>query len=211
MEYDKCNIEILAHRGWWKSEKEKNTITAFERAFDNGYGIETDLRDIKGEIIISHNMPHGGEMLFEDLLKLLDGRILTLALNIKADGMADEIKRLLEKYNIHSYFTFDMSIPEMIYQKKLNLNVFTGLSDIVPNPILLEKMKGIWLDSFNSDWFGEEEIKTLLNQGKEICIVSPDLHRREYKSVWNKYKNINGIMICTDYPQEAKEYFNGKD
>ena len=210
--YDKLNmVEILAHRGYWKNESEKNSKTAFERAFDNGYGIETDLRDIKGEIVISHNMPVGGEMSFEELLQLLDGRNLTLALNIKADGQADEIKRLLEKYNHTNYFTFDMSIPEMVYQHKVGLNVFTGLSDIVPNPILFEQAKGVWLDCFNFDWFGEKEITDLQNQGKQVCIVSPDLHKREYKCVWEKYKNISGIMVCTDHPDEAKEFFNGKN
>lgn len=210
--YDRLNIvEILAHRGYWKNESEKNTKIAFERAFDKGFGVETDLRDIKGKIVISHNMPVGGEMSFEGLLKLLDGRNLPLALNIKADGQADEIKRLLEKYNHTNYFTFDMSIPEMVYQHKVGLKVFTGLSDIVPNPILFEKAKGIWLDCFNSDWFGEKEITDLQNQGKQVCIVSPDLHKREYKCVWEKYKNISGIMVCTDHPDEAEEFFNDKN
>ena len=210
-EYFNRNKEIIAHRGWWKAENEKNTKTAFERAFDSGFGVETDLRDIKGEIVISHNMPRGNEMSFEDLLKLLDGRALTLALNIKADGMADEIKRLLEKYNVSNYFTFDMSIPEMVYQHKTGLNVFTGLSDIVPLPVMYEQAKGVWLDCFNSDWFGEVEIQNILNQDKKVCIVSPDLHKREYKSVWEKYKNVKGIMLCTDYPKEAEVYFNGKN
>ena len=211
-EYDKLNVvEILAHRGWWLSENEKNTKTAFERAFNSGFGVETDLRDIKGEIVISHNMPQGGEMKFEELLELLDGRDLTLALNIKADGMANEIKRLLDKHKISNYFTFDMSIPEMVYQHKTGLKVFTGLSDIIPEPIMLDKAAGIWLDSFNSDWFEKQEINNILNQGKKVCIVSPDLHKREYKSVWEKYRNVKGIMLCTDYPKEAEVYFNGKN
>lgn len=205
------DITIIAHRGYWLTPEEKNTMIAFKRAFDNGFGIETDLRDIKSEIVISHNMPQGGEMKFEELLELLDGRNLTLALNIKADGLADEIKRLLEKYNVSNYFTFDMSIPEMVYQHKAGLKVFTGLSDIILNPILPDKAEGIWLDCFNSDWFGEKEIKKILNQGKKVCIVSPDLHKREYKNVWERYKNISGIMICTDYPNVAKEYFNGQN
>ena len=204
-------ITILAHRGWWIKEEEKNSKRAFERAFDNGFGVETDLRDITGEIVISHNMPQGGEMTFEELLKLLNGRNLPLALNIKADGLADEIKRLLEKYNHTNYFTFDMSIPEMVYQHRLGLNVFTGISDIVPNPILFESAKGVWLDSFNSDWFGEEKITEILNKNKQVCIVSPDLHKREYKKIWGRYKNVPGIMVCTDYPNEAKEFFNDKD
>ena len=199
---------ILAHRGYWKKEEEKNTKEAFKRAFDCGFGVETDLRDIKGEIVISHDMPKGNEMTFEEVLVLLDGRNLPLALNIKADGMAFKIKKLLEKYNHTSYFTFDMSIPEMVVQHKMGLNVFTGISDIVPNPIMYKEAQGVWLDCFYSDWFSKKEIKEILDAGKKVCIVSPDLHKREYKNVWAKYKDVKGIMLCTDFPDEAKEYFN---
>ena len=202
---------IIAHRGYWKIEEEKNTETAFIRAFNNGFGIETDLRDIKGEIVISHNMPNGDEITFEKFLKLLNGRNLTLALNIKADGQAEEIKRLLNKYNHSNYFMFDMSIPEMIYDLKLeNLNIFTGMSDVILHPIMYEQADGVWLDSFYDDWFDENTILKLLNDGKKVCIVSPDLHKREYKSVWAKYRNIKNenLMLCTDYPMEAKEFFN---
>ncbi len=199
---------ILAHRGYWKKEEEKNTKEAFKRAFDCGFGIETDLRDIKGEIVISHDMPKGNEMTFEEVLVLLDGRNLPLALNIKADGMAFKIKKLLEKYNHTNYFTFDMSIPEMVVQHKMGLNVFTGISDIVPNPIMYKEAQGVWLDCFYSDWFSKKEIKEILDAGKKVCIVSPDLHKREYKGVWAKYKDVKDIMLCTDFPDEAKEYFN---
>lgn len=201
-------MEIVAHRGFWLLEDEKNTKIAFERAFDNNLGIETDLRDICGKIVISHNMPQGDELSFEELLKLLNGRNLPLALNIKADGLADEIKRLLEKYNHTNYFCFDMSIPEMVYQHKVGLNVFTGISDIVPNPIMFQEAEGVWLDCFNSDWFGAEEILAIQKQGKKVCVVSPDLHKREFKQIWAKYKNIENLMVCTDYPQDAKEFFN---
>lgn len=199
---------ILAHRGYWKKEEEKNTKEAFKRAFDCGFGVETDLRDIKGEIVISHDMPKGNEMTFEEVLALLDGRNLPLALNIKADGMAFKIKKLLEKYNHTNYFTFDMSIPEMVVQHKMGLNVFTGISDIVPNPIMYKEAQGVWLDCFYSDWFSKKEIKEILDAGKKVCIVSPDLHKREYKNVWAKYKDVKGIILCTDFPDDAKEYFN---
>ena len=145
------NTTIIAHRGYWKSHDEKNKAIAFKRAFDNGFGIETDLRDVKGNIVISHDMPTGNEMTFEDLLIMLDGRNLPLALNIKADGMAGKIKQMLEKYQVDNYFTFDMSTPEMVYQCRLGLKIFTGLSELVPNPIMLDKAEGVWLDSFYSD------------------------------------------------------------
>ena len=199
---------IVAHRGYWLNEHEKNTKEAFARAFDNEFGIETDLRDICGKIVISHDMPKGDEITFEEVLELMNGRNLPLALNIKADGQAKEIKRLLEKYNHTNYFTFDMSIPEMVVQHKLGLKFYTGLSDIINSPIMFKEAHGIWLDCFKSDWFCEKDILDLLNKNKEVCIVSPDLHKREYKSVWQKYKNVYNAMLCTDYPIEAKEYFN---
>ena len=59
-------LEILAHRGYWKLEKEKNTLYAFEKAFDKYFGIETDLRDAQGEIVISHDIPLGNETKFDN-------------------------------------------------------------------------------------------------------------------------------------------------
>lgn len=205
------NITIIAHRGFWKQESEKNSQIAFERAFDLGYGVETDLRDIKGNIVVSHNMPCGHEITFESLLQLMNGRNLPLALNIKADGMSKEIKKLLNKYKQTNYFTFDMSIPEMVVQRDEKLIFFTGLSDLIKEPILFDDADGIWLDSFYEDWFDSSIVKNLIARDKKVCIVSPDLHHRKYQEVWEKYKNIEGIMICTDYPKEAEVFFNGKD
>lgn len=200
-------LEILAHRGYWKSEKEKNTLYAFEKAFENTFGIETDLRDFNGEIIISHDIPLGNEVEFEEVLKILDKRNLPLALNIKSDGLAEKIGELLKKYQVENYFTFDMSIPQTVIYKDFGIKFFTGISDICQEGILLQDAQGVWLDSFYADWFDKKEIYKYLEMNKKVCIVSPDLHKREYKTVWNKYKNIEGIMLCTDFPEEAKEFF----
>ena len=165
-------VEIIAHRGFWNIEKEKNTLSAFEKAFENGFGIETDLRDFNGEIVISHDIPKGDEILFEDVLKILDKRNLPLALNIKSDGLAEKIKNLLKKYAVKNYFTFDMSIPQMLVYKNLELKFFTGISDICQNGILFDEAQGVWLDSFYIDWFGHNEIQEYLNQNKKVSTIS---------------------------------------
>ncbi len=209
----KANMDILAHRGFWTKQEEHNTPFALSKAFDYGFGVETDLRDCDSKIVIAHDMPRGHEIAFENLLDLMAGRNLCLALNIKSDGLASEINNLLKKYSHTNYFTFDMSIPDMVQQHKLNLKVFTGISDIIPSPILFEQAAGIWLDCFNSDWFYAEDINKLLDAGKKVAIVSPELHKREYKNIWPRYKNINHkhLMICTDYPTEAESFFNEKN
>ena len=53
---------ILSHRGYWKSEEERNQEVAFHHSFDLGYGTETDIRDIQGKLVISHDMPQGNEI-----------------------------------------------------------------------------------------------------------------------------------------------------
>lgn len=207
---------ILSHRGYWKSEEERNQEVAFHRSFDLGYGTETDIRDIQGKLVISHDMPKGNEITFEELLKIMDGRNLPLALNIKADGMANEILRLLKQYNHTNYFTFDMSIPDMVVQLKTELTVFTGLSDILSPAVLLDQAEGIWLDCFNSDWYDSKLVDTYLEMGKSVCIVSADLHKRDVKEQWSiikqcKHLDSDSLMLCTDYPETAREFFYGEE
>lgn len=211
-------MKILAHRGFWKKESEKNSRDAIKRAFDNGFGIETDLRDICGKIVISHNCPIGNEVSFEDILEDLGYRKLMLALNIKADGQSDEIIRLLNKFQVSDYFTFDMSIPEMVVQSNQNIAYFTGVSDICREGVLYTNSSGVWLDSFDSLWYDRFELSEIIKKvidedHKKLCIVSEELHHRDVKKQWECIKGVdylsnNSLFICTDKPQQAKEFFN---
>lgn len=206
-------MQIISHRGlWYDFNKESNKRISFEQSFEKQYGTETDLRDICGRIVISHNMPEGDEISFEEVLKIMDGKNLPLALNIKADGQADAILSLLQKYNHTNYFTFDMSIPDMVVQMNKGLKVYTGFSDILKKPVLLEKATGVWLDSFYSEWFDELVLLDLLNKNKKICIVSADLHGRDVSEQWSKLKSYeaiksNDIMLCTNIAEKASVYF----
>ena len=231
------DLNILAHRGLWLKPEEKNSFEAIKRAFDDGFGIETDLRDIMGKIVISHNCPIGNEFQFTDLLDYLKAQnknSLMLALNIKADGLSDELYRILTTYNYDQYFTFDMSIPELWYQhcgKKLK--TFTGISDLCPTPILYDSVYGVWLDAFTKLWYDNEQFSTFANKiikqdHKKLCIVSEDLHQRDPNMQWSMIKEYlkkdhqisndvdqnnkqlfnHSLYLCTDKPLEAREYFN---
>lgn len=207
---------ILSHRGYWNDLSERNQRVAFERSFDAGFGTETDLRDIMGKIVISHDMPKGGEMTFEELLQIMKCRNLPLALNIKADGQVDAILEMLNKYNHTNYFTFDMSIPDMLFHIKRGARVFTGLSDILSPPVLIDKVVGVWLDCFDSVWYGTDTIDDIVAKGRQVCIVSADLHKRDTESQWEIIKRAESfsgsdLFLCTDKPIEAREYFYGEN
>lgn len=209
-------LEIIAHRGLWKKPDQKNSISAIEAAFEEGFGIETDIRDLNGDLVISHDIPNKGpdNVLLEDLLDLhsLMSSDLMLALNIKSDGLCEVLKNRL-KNRTKNYFVFDMSVPDTLPYKDEGLNFFTRQSEYEPEPVLYHEACGVWLDEFVSPWITNDVITKHHQGGKRVAIVSPELHGRTYENEWEKYKSIIShnpelnILLCTDYPLQARSYF----
>lgn len=106
-------MEIISHRGYWHHKSERNLPVAFERSFDLGFGTETDVRDCSGRLLISHDMPTGKEITLDDLLDIMAGRNLPLAINIKADGLAQAVTDTFAKHGHTNWFVFDMAVPDM--------------------------------------------------------------------------------------------------
>lgn len=206
-------MKILAHRGLWSSEEEKNSIECLRKAIEQGYGIETDIRDFKGKLVISHDVASENCPLLEDLFRIYQsiGSDVCLALNIKADGLQERLKGLLDAYQIQNYFLFDMSIPEFVVNKKYGLTCFTRNSDIERECVLYDYADGVWMDSFyDVAWLRTEMIDKHLKNGKRIGIISSEIHGYEKNEMWRMLKSASlddSVMLCTDCPKEAKEYF----
>lgn len=206
---------ILSHRGYWKDVNEKNQQVSFERSFSLGFGTETDIRDYKGELVISHDIADENCISVKEMLEIYNkyNNTLPLALNIKADGLQIKLKELLEEHKITNYFVFDMSVPDGLGYLKQNMKAFTRESEYEKVPSFYDEACGIWLDEFQEHWITKEVIEKHIKNNKQICIVSPDLHKREYIKEWQHYKiiekelGIDNLMICTDYPEIAKEFF----
>jgi len=207
---------ILSHRGYWKTTQEKNTKIAFDRSFTLSFGTETDLRDRDGKLVISHDPAQNNFLPAEAFFSSYRQHVqsLPLALNIKADGLQKLLAAALLKYQIQNYFVFDMSIPDMVSYIKVGLRVFTRQSEYEPNPILYEQSQGVWVDGFNSDWIDETTIEKHLRNGKQVCVVSPELHGRPFEDFWEKLlimavASSPDVMLCTDYPEQARKVFHG--
>lgn len=207
---------ILAHRGFWIRSEEKNSAAAFNRSFENNFGVETDIRDSAEQIFVSHDMTKGNEITVKELFNLYNGYDSrpTLALNVKADGLFKMMADLLPKNRIDNYFFFDMSLPDALGYVKEGLTIFSRQSEYEKEPYLYNEAAGIWLDEFHQHWIDEKIIQGHLAEKKKICIVSPELHKRNYKEEWEHYKYITykfgleNLMLCTDYPLEAKTFFD---
>jgi len=209
-------IEIIAHRGLWEKPDQKNSISAIEAAFEEGFGIETDIRDLNGDLVISHDIPRVSQDNFflEDLLDLHSSTStdLTLALNIKSDGLCESLKEKL-KNRTKNYFVFDMSVPDTLSYRHKSIKFFTRQSEYETCPPLYDDASGIWMDEFQLPWITKEIIENHHQNGKAVAIVSPELHGRTYENEWGKYKLISShnpelnILLCTDYPLQARSYF----
>lgn len=204
-------MEVIAHRGWWRVPEEKNTREALDRAFAQGFGVETDLRDLDGRVVVSHDPPRRGALDLEDLLALHDraGRTTTLALNVKADGLLPLLDEQAPDLASRKHFFFDMSVPDMLSYVRAERRVFTRRSEIETAPALLDACDGVWLDAFDGDWFTTDDVRALLDAGKQVCVVSPELHGRPHRVLWQDVLvplvHVPGLSICTDHPQEAAE------
>lgn len=208
-------MKIIAHRGFWRKKTEQNTLPSFKRAFEHGFGLETDVRDAHGQLVIAHDPVTTRAMPAEKLFKIFKQASAQqiLAINIKANGLQDRLAHHLKSHHIKHYFIFDPAIPDALDYIKKKIKFFTRQSDLELTPHLLPQAQGIWLDSFHSNWFGRNLIEKHLRAGKKVCIVSPELHHRAYNQVWQMLRTIDAkhdgrLSLCTDLPEKAQNFFN---
>jgi len=208
-------IQLIAHRGFWLEPAEKNTEVAFSRALQHGFGIETDFRDCDGQLVVSHDVPKRGAMTaaaFAELFKSCPASA-PMALNVKADGLQQLMADFIAASGISDGFVFDMAVPDMRAYLSSGIPVFTRLSEFETLPALLDRSAGVWLDAFESEWYDDVLIRALLENGKRVAIVSPELHHRPHEALWRflKDKQLHrsaAVSICTDLPMDAREYFH---
>lgn len=225
-------LTIVAHRGAWSGcpelsvpAVEKNSEAAFRLAVEHHFGIETDFRDICGKVVVSHNPPPADALSAQDFFNLLEpGQ--TVLVNIKADGLAASLEEL-RRHTRLAYcrpYAFDMSVPDTLEYEKADFPFLERLSEYETLGCTgsgnFPAHSGIWLDAFHKQWYGLEDIRTLLAHHRRVAIVSPDLHARPYGQVWDWVKELlkepdvfctsAELILCTDHPFAARRFFEQK-
>lgn len=210
-------MEFLAHRGLWKEREERNSLSALFSALDKGYGIETDIRDLGGELVISHDTPAFGSCVTLDQLLqyYVDSKLTSkLALNIKSDGLQEKLQKKINEMNVRNYFVFDMSIPDTLGYLKNKMPVFIRRSELENYPELELKTQGVWLDELTRPWITKTVVCETLAEFPAVCVVSAELHGREYLTQWRQINEAlqsgcssEQILLCTDFPAEAERFF----
>ena len=215
MAHSRRHNGLVAHRGLWDKHTAPNSLQAIDDALLAGYGVETDLRDHRGELCIAHDPIKDQPVLLAEALKFLRRRTFTyrpkFAFNVKADGMAPLIREILNQLEPFDFFFFDMSVPQTLEFQRYDLPIAWRLSEFETltqalNPAL--KPERVWLDSFYSDWWLKDaEVLEAIAQ-LPTTVVSPELHGRDPRQVWEimstLMKTHDHLNICTDHPNQLR-------
>jgi hypothetical protein len=208
---------LLSHRGYWIGAAERNTEAAFRRSWQAGFGLETDVRDLDGTLVISHDPPRAGTLTLEQFLAWRQalGPDLPLALNVKSDGIEGLLQAALRRHAAGHWFVFDMSVPDTLRYRAAGMPYFTRHSDHEATPALYPDAAGVWLDAFERDWLDRASLARHLASGKSVVIVSPELHGRAPEPFWAELGRwcatpfqLAGqatLGLCTDHPERARD------
>jgi hypothetical protein len=208
---------LLAHRGAWLREKlPPNSPEALFAALAAGFGIETDLRDLRRKVVISHDPAMDSDVLLLDFLRDAfnspRSKSALLALNVKSDGLAAIMQDELNELENFRHFFFDMSIPELVKLSKLGLSIGIRMSefeDLSSQLKIVEYPQAIWVDGFESEWWNMRDLPKIGVSGPDLIFVSPELHGRDPQRLWGEFtegfrENPNWYL-CTDYPWDVLE------
>ena len=192
------------------------------RALDRGSGLETDIRDLESGVVISHDPPclNGNNLTLDWLFKYisLNNKPSRLALNIKADGLAEKVSTLMKSYNVarECLFAFDMSIPDGLGYVKQNIPIYSRVSEYEDTPSYSGAVNGIWVDNFTGEFPQVKSAKSFLALGIRAAVVSSELHGRDHNELWADifkseiYKHPL-FELCTDFPNQAADLFSSSE
>lgn len=211
-------MNILAHGGWHVMPEEKDLPSAYYRALEAGMGIVVPVRDHNGKLAISCGPATDESPLFDEFLAeraIWPGQPPVMAIRVCADGLARLLHRALIKTEGLVPYLFGMSVTDMPAYMDGQIPIFVRQSEHEPRPPFYEFAEGVWLDSFERDWFDERLVLGHLHAGKLVAIVSPELHDRPNHDMWDRLKRLQGelgefatrLQLCTANPQTARDFF----
>ena len=182
-----------------------NLITDIQTV-PNYFGVEIDVRSMKGEIILQHDPLKSGEK-FVDWINHFNHELLIL--NVKEEGLEVKLISILKNYDVKSFFFLDQSFPS-IYKMSQNTPQIVSIraSDFEPISTSIHLNPGwIWLDSHSGNWeYLNESMHRLKGTKIKTCLVSPELQRQDSSSERMKLKSmikeksLEFDAVCTKFP-----------
>ncbi len=191
-------MEIIIHR--------INSVKKLKKIPKN-FGVEIDLRVFKSKIILNHEPFKSGDTLDNFLKHYKHG---TLILNIKEDGIENEVIKKVKKAKIKSYFLLDVEFPyifKCLKSKQKNIAIrFSENETIETAKLFKKKFKWLWIDTVTKLPLNKKNI-IIINEFKS-CLVCPERWGRpnQIKNYKKKMKLLkfspNAVMTSLKYSKK---------
>jgi hypothetical protein len=172
------------------------TIAA--EVFGAADGIEFDIRDTGGDIVVQHD-PFLGGQLFTDFLKFCPSNKFYIV-NVKSEGIERRAIADLEAHGIMQFFLLDCSIPMMVRlgkegERRLAVR-FSEYESLATVGVMASFVSWVWVDVFTQLPLTNTIETSIRNHGLKLCLVSPELQGQQDKIV--DYKTLlakRGVTI----------------
>ena len=161
-------MEIIAHR--------INSINKLKNLNYN-FGVEVDIRANEKDLIIGHD-PFSDYINFKDWLLFYNHG--TLILNVKENGLEEELIKTMHYFKKDNFFILDQSFPYIVNTIKagekrcaVRLSEYESINTVLS---LKDKLDWVWIDFFTKFPVDYEIYKTLKTNNFKLCFVSPELN-----------------------------------
>jgi len=214
-------MKIFAHRGNLEGRVPgaENTIPHLQKAIDRGYGVEFDINfdSDASRLVLSHDVASYEAFREVEAFLSRDFGEELHALNVKNLQTLPAILNFLERREILAnffLFDFELLIPDirearflMKALQKRGVKVAFRLSErenFVEFYASSPEISYIWLDEFAEPWGTQAVMRQLVQSGKRVFYVSPELHgSSNWESIetrWQQMFTWGAAGICTDFP-----------
>lgn len=186
-------MQIVAHR--------VNTVDTLKKT-PSEFGIEFDVRESPTGPIVTHD-PWTPGVLLRDFLLFCDHAFYIV--NIKAEGIEQEVLELLSQFGIENFFLLDCSFPMIVQlarrgERRVAVRV-SEYESVETALSLAGQVEWIWIDVFSKIPVSPSMCVRLRNAGFKLCFVSPELQRRpDDLPAYRKAMEEHIDMVCTKFP-----------
>lgn len=184
-----------------------NTIHELQE-LDPDVGVECDLRDHQGEIVLHHDPFIEQAENFRHFCQSFRHGLLIL--NIKSEGIESKILEILEEFSISHFVFLDSSFPMIVKHSKQGINNFALRYSEFEGLGAFQKMMGsihyAWVDNFIDIDHMPEAIVQLQAWGYKTILVSPELQGRA-EDIEVLKKKLNSQKIKPDFICTKKDNF----
>ena len=172
------------------------------------YGIEVDIRSYGRRLIVHHD-PFVDAVDFQEWIMHYSHRMLVL--NIKEEGIEQEVKAIVERKGIIDYFFLDLSFPalvKMVAAGEQRVGVRFSEYESLDTVMRFANRAGwVWVDYFKSMPM-TDEIHGILAKNFKICLVSPELQGHNpslIQEIKHMLVHLSVDAICTKRPELWKK------